>query len=124
MFRDTVYRLWQTDWFPLVPAGDSVLSLEVLEYGIASSSELWGLLQPFEHLICGVNASGKCVLYLSLNPVVISLPTHHVFCHMSWNLFDSYKADTDMGVCIKGIPLKVANLRTIHSILGVSVKVN
>ena len=34
----------------------------MLDYGIACSSALWGLLQPFEHLICGVNSSGKCRL--------------------------------------------------------------
>ena len=48
----------------IFPAGDGPLSLDVLEAGIASNAELWGLLQPYEHLICGRNSSGKS-LHLS-----------------------------------------------------------
>ena len=39
--------------------GDDPWRLEQLEYGIASNAELWGLLQPYEHLIAGRTATGE-----------------------------------------------------------------
>ena len=45
--------------YSLCISGDGPLSLDVLEAGIAANAELWGLLQPYEHLICGRNSSGK-----------------------------------------------------------------
>ena len=39
--------------------GAPQLTLEALELAINNDSEMWGLLQPCAHLICGKNSSGK-----------------------------------------------------------------
>lgn len=39
----------------------SEFTMEMLELGVSDDAETWGLLQPFEHLICGRSASGLVV---------------------------------------------------------------
>uniref|UniRef100_A0A3B5KKD0 Histone H2A n=1 Tax=Xiphophorus couchianus TaxID=32473 RepID=A0A3B5KKD0_9TELE len=35
------------------------ITLESMEQAISNDSEIWGLLQPYQHLICGKNSSGR-----------------------------------------------------------------
>lgn len=42
---------------------DGRILAETLEGVINNDAELWGVMQPFEHLICGKNANGKLHFY-------------------------------------------------------------
>lgn len=49
------------------------LSVEALEQAINSDSEVWGLLQPYQHLICGKNSTGKTQYHNYVPPGVCKI---------------------------------------------------
>ncbi|XP_054480578.1 ankyrin repeat and BTB/POZ domain-containing protein 3-A isoform X2 [Anoplopoma fimbria] len=66
LFREVFSRVLRS---ALVERDNGVpkFTLESLEQAINSDSEIWGLLQPYQHLICGKNSSGVLSLPESLN---------------------------------------------------------
>ncbi|TNN46202.1 Ankyrin repeat and BTB/POZ domain-containing protein BTBD11-A [Liparis tanakae] len=57
LFREVFGRVLRS---ALVDNGSPKFTLESLEQAINSDSEMWGLLQPYQHLICGKNSSVRC----------------------------------------------------------------
>ncbi|XP_013391469.1 ankyrin repeat and BTB/POZ domain-containing protein BTBD11 isoform X2 [Lingula anatina] len=47
--------------------GGLILGASALDYGISNVPELWGLVQPWEHLICGRNSTGMISLPSTLS---------------------------------------------------------
>ncbi|XP_072309784.1 ankyrin repeat and BTB/POZ domain-containing protein 3-A isoform X1 [Eucyclogobius newberryi] len=66
LFRDVFSRVLRS---ALLERDNGIpkFSLESLEQAINSDSEIWGLLQPYQHLICGKTSSGVLCLPESLN---------------------------------------------------------
>ncbi|KAG7497210.1 ankyrin repeat and BTB/POZ domain-containing protein BTBD11-A isoform X2 [Solea senegalensis] len=66
LFREVFSRVLRS---ALVERDNGVpkFTLESLEQAINGDSEIWGLLQPYQHLICGKNSSGVLSLPESLN---------------------------------------------------------
>lgn len=66
LFREVFSRVQRS---ALVERDNGVpkFTLESIEQAINNDSEIWGLLQPFQHLICGKNASGEKTKILILS---------------------------------------------------------
>ncbi len=47
---------------PVAASSGEMLTSESLDLALASSAEVWGLLQPYEHLISSRTANGKLIL--------------------------------------------------------------
>ncbi|KAM8884721.1 ankyrin repeat- and BTB/POZ domain-containing protein 3-A isoform 2-T2 [Synchiropus picturatus] len=66
LFREVFTRVLRS---ALVERDNGIpkFTVESLEQAINQDSEIWGLLQPFQHLICGKNSNGVLCLPESLN---------------------------------------------------------
>ncbi|XP_067345795.1 ankyrin repeat and BTB/POZ domain-containing protein 3-A isoform X2 [Channa argus] len=66
LFREVFSRVLRS---ALVERDNGIpkFTLESMEQAINNDSEIWGLLQPYQHLICGKNSSGVLSLPESLN---------------------------------------------------------
>uniref|UniRef100_A0A3B4H1M3 Ankyrin repeat and BTB/POZ domain-containing protein BTBD11-A n=2 Tax=Haplochromini TaxID=319058 RepID=A0A3B4H1M3_9CICH len=66
LFREVFTRVLRS---ALVERDNGIpkFTLESMEQAICNDSEIWGLLQPYQHLICGKNSSGVLSLPESLN---------------------------------------------------------
>ncbi|KAM9328720.1 ankyrin repeat and BTB/POZ domain-containing protein 3-A isoform 2-T2 [Pholidichthys leucotaenia] len=66
LFREVFTRILRS---ALVERDNGIpkFTVESMEQAIGGDSEVWGLLQPYQHLICGKNSSGVLSLPESLN---------------------------------------------------------
>ncbi|KAM4569616.1 ankyrin repeat- and BTB/POZ domain-containing protein 3-A isoform 2-T2 [Odontesthes bonariensis] len=66
LFREVFSRVLRS---ALVERDNGIpkFTLESMEQAINNDSEIWGLMQPYQHLICGKNSSGVLSLPESLN---------------------------------------------------------
>lgn len=59
LFREVVSRVLNSALLEESNGMPATVTVEAFEQAINNDSELYGLLQPYQHLVCGKNASGK-----------------------------------------------------------------
>lgn len=59
LFREVVTRVLNSALLEEGNGMPATVTVEAFEQAINNDSELYGLLQPYQHLVCGKNASGK-----------------------------------------------------------------
>ncbi|XP_061770113.1 ankyrin repeat and BTB/POZ domain-containing protein 3-A-like isoform X2 [Nerophis ophidion] len=100
LFRELAGRVLRSALLPRRDNGVPKFSLEALEIAVGGDSEIWGVLQPYQHLICAKNSSG-----------VLSLPD-------SLNLhLDQQRSDRGSGGDGEGHAYTQAELRTVEQSL-------
>ncbi|XP_058244064.1 ankyrin repeat and BTB/POZ domain-containing protein 3-B isoform X6 [Hemibagrus wyckioides] len=67
LFREVVSRVLNSAFLEEGNGMPATVTVEAFEQAINNDSELYGLLQPYQHLICGKNASGILSLPDSFN---------------------------------------------------------
>ncbi|XP_060734175.1 ankyrin repeat and BTB/POZ domain-containing protein 3-B isoform X1 [Tachysurus vachellii] len=67
LFREVVSRVLNNAFLEEGNGMPATVTVEAFEQAINNDSELYGLLQPYQHLICGKNASGTLSLPDSFN---------------------------------------------------------
>ncbi|KAM6895485.1 ankyrin repeat and BTB/POZ domain-containing protein 3-A isoform 3-T3 [Xenentodon cancila] len=76
-------------------------TLETMEQAINSDSEIWGLLQPYQHLICGKNSSGDLVSRAMhhLQPLHIKNPSNGTPVHQKTNTMVHWEPEALYTLC-------------------------
>uniref|UniRef100_A0A8C9T1N2 BTB (POZ) domain containing 11a n=1 Tax=Scleropages formosus TaxID=113540 RepID=A0A8C9T1N2_SCLFO len=67
LFREVAARVLRSGLVEKEEGGAPKFTVECVEQAVGNDSELWGLVQPYQHLICGKNSSGVLSLPESLN---------------------------------------------------------
>ena len=92
-------------------SGDSVLTLDALQQGIDNNAELWGLLQPHQHLMSGRNASGR-PFFTSMQKAHLAQPAFGKCLHGGIRPGDAGSKTCGCGVRECPVPV---TLRETHS---------
>lgn len=113
LFRDVYARVLRS---ALLERDNGIpkFTVEILEQAVNSDAEIWGSLQPWQHLICGKNANGKLrIKQVNLTrtpfPLCIHTCTHFKLCHLQ-----SYFSLTTAGFKINNRLHKCQNIEDLY----------